>query len=46
MKKINISSCSFALFFLVIAILTFALTGCGKSDKDKAAPEMTVSDFA
>ena len=43
MKKINISSCSFALFFLVIAIFTFAMTGCGKSDKDKTASEMTVT---
>lgn len=39
----NISSISFILIFAVIAIFTINLTSCGKSDKDKAAPEMTVT---
>jgi RND family efflux transporter MFP subunit len=39
----NIFSKSFVLTFAVIAIFSVILIGCGKSDKDKAAPEMTVT---
>ncbi|MGB2693259.1 MAG: efflux RND transporter periplasmic adaptor subunit [Thermodesulfobacteriota bacterium] len=39
----NISSISFILILAAIAIFTINLTSCGKSDKDKAAPEMTVT---
>ena len=39
----NITSVSFALALTVIAIFTVNLTGCGKGDKDKATPAMTVT---
>jgi len=45
MRKTNtdISSISFVFVVALIAIFTMNLTSCGKSDKDKAAPEMTVT---
>ena len=45
MRKTNtkISSISFILILAAITIFTINLTSCGKSDKDKAAPEMTVT---
>lgn len=39
----NISSISFILTLVSIAIITMNLTSCGKSDKDTTAPEMTVT---
>jgi len=39
----NVSSKSFNLAFAVIVIFSFSFVGCGKSDKDKAVPEMTVA---
>lgn len=46
MKKTNISLFSFALFFLVTAVFALAMTGCGKSDKDKTktTPLVTVAE--
>lgn len=45
MKKTNIqiSSISYIFVLLIIAIFTLNLASCGKSDKDKKAPEMTVT---
>jgi multidrug efflux system membrane fusion protein len=45
MKKLktDISSKSNILILVLIAIFTSNLIGCGKSDKDKKAPEMTVT---
>ena len=39
----NISSKRLSLALVAIAMFIVAMTSCGKSDKDKAAPEMTVT---
>ncbi len=43
MSKIDTFSCNYIFAFLAVAIFSFGLISCGKSDKDKSTPEPLVT---